>query len=410
MAMKPVELEIELFCRGARIDQSALDSGSRRIARTRAGLGSGLEIAIPAKRKEIWMNVPVVEQFAQSSPFLIRADGEQFFVLDQRSGEHYPIRVPSEPQWYGRHTSSGIEMSRIGVLQGTYLGVYISNRCMYWALTPQQACKFCTTGKNLGENEESRKNVADVVEVALAAKEESGSVFTHFNTGYHFEDLDKTQPIYGVTQAKPFVEAVRRQVGGFIGVQAVPLRKEHYHQYDELIDAGTDHFSFCYEFEDPETFERLCPGKAATMGQKAFFDAMEYTAGKLGQGRVSGEIIAGVEPIEATKRGIDRIVNAGAFPTVCIFRPTIGSEMESYPSPDPEEMKEVFAYLWEACRRVSLPIGILPIEVSLVVQPEEAADLVPSTIGSRMYEMKLNLMRQAARPYVSWKLRPRQVA
>ena len=62
------------------------------------------------------------------------------------------------------------------------------------------------------------------------------------------------------------------------------------------------------------------------------------------------EIIAGVEPIEATKRGIDRIVNAGAFPTVCIFRPTIGSEMEDVPPPDPESMREVFVELQRSRR------------------------------------------------------------
>ncbi len=76
---------------------------------------------------------------------------------------------------------------------------------------------------------------------------------------------------------------------------------------------------------------------------------------KLGRGSVSGEIIAGLEPIEATKRGIDRIVDAGAFPTVCIFRPTVGSEMENVPPPEPDGMKEVFAYLYgpaatRACR------------------------------------------------------------
>ncbi len=212
------------------------------------------------------MNVPVVEQFAASSPFLVRAEGDEFYVLDERDAETYSIGIPAEPEWYGRQTTSGIEMSRIGVLQGTYLGVYISNRCMYWALTPQQACKFCTTGKNLGENEESRKAVADVVEVALAAKEQSGSVFTHFNTGYHFEDLDNCKPIYGVTQAKPFVEAVRKHVGGFIGVQAVPLREADFHHYDDLIESGADHFSFCYEFEDPETFEKPLPRQGGHHG------------------------------------------------------------------------------------------------------------------------------------------------
>jgi len=405
--LSPVELEIELFCRGLRIDPSChTDEDGRRIARTRAGLGSGLELVLPSPRKDIWMNAPVVESFAQGSPFLLQRAGT-YFVEDARSGMHYPVRIPSEPEWYSRRTSTGVEMSRIGVLQGNYLGVYVSNSCLYWASTPSRACKFCTTGKNVGVVEQSRKKVEDVVEVALAARDESGSIFTHFNTGYHFEDVDKLEPIHGLRQCEPFVRAVRERVGGFIGVQAHPVPKRKFGEYDALIDAGTDHFSFCYEFEDPEWFARLCPGKADTVGQQGFFDAMEYAAKKLGAGRVSGEIIAGVEPIEATKRGIDRIVDAGAFPTVCIFRPTVDSEMEHVPSPEPEAMKEVFAYLYEACRRTGLPVGILPIEVSLVVQPEEAADLVPASLGTRFYEAKLAAMRALARPYIAWKRKPR---
>src|SRR5205085_9217869 len=204
----------------------------------------------------------------------------------------------------------------------------------------------------------------------------------------------------------PYVRAVRKEVGGFIGVQAVPVPRAKFYEYDELIDAGTDHFSFCYEFEDPKVFAELCPGKASTVGQHAFFEAMEYTAKKLGRGRVSGEIIAGIEPIESTKRGIDRIVNAGAFPTVCIFRPTIGSAMHDAPPPDPEAMKEVFAHLHDACRRARLPIGILPIEVSLVVQPEETADLVEPTLGDHFYAAQNWAMRKLAKPYIAMKRRP----
>ena len=246
----------------------------------------------------------------------------------------------------------------------------------------------------------------DVVEVARAAQAESRSVFTHFNTGYHYEDKADREVIHGLRQAQPFVRAVRTHVGGFIGVQAVPVPRDNFYEYDDLIAAGTDHFSFCYEFEDPEVFARLCPGKAKTVGQHAFFEAMEYTSRKLGRGRVSGEIIAGVEPIEATKRGIDRIVNAGAFPTVCIFRPTLGSEMENVPPPNPDAMKEVFAHLHQTCRRAGLPVGILPIEVSLVVQPEECEPLAAPSAGSWLYRRRLDALRLAAKPYVAWKRRP----
>jgi hypothetical protein len=405
--LKPVELEIELFCRGMRIDASCdTEHDGRRISRTRAGLGSGLEIVIPSTPKPVWVNVPVVEPFALDSVFTLHESEGNYFVVDARDGEAYEVTIPPEPAWYSRNTSADVPMSRVGVLQGNYLGIYISNRCLYWTWSPSVACKFCTTGKNVGAAEESRKRVTDVVEVAMAARKESNCIFTHFNTGYHYEDRADREVIHGLRQAQPFVRAVRTHVGGFIGVQAVPVPRANYYEYDELIKAGTDHFSFCYEFEDPEVFARLCPGKAQTVGQHAFFEAMEYTSRKLGRGRVSGEIIAGVEPIEATKRGIDRIVNAGAFPTVCIFRPTVGSEMENVPPPDPEAMKEVFAYLHESCRRAGLPVGILPIEVSLVVQPEETAGLVEPSLAGDLYAFKNSALRQLARPYVAWKLRP----
>ena len=403
--LKPVELEIELFCRGMRIGASC--TNARRISRTRAGLGSGLEIVIPTKPKPIWVNVPVVERFAEHSVLTLELRGEQYTVVDTRNGMEYAVEIPTEPEWYSRTTSSGVEMSRIGVLQGNYLGIYVSNRCLYWSWTPNLACKFCTTGANVGAAEESRKKVEDVVEVARAARDESGSVFTHFNTGYHYEDLPEREVIHGLRQCEPFVRAVRRDVGGFIGVQAVPVPLKNFYEYDELIAAGTDHFSFCYEFEDPAVFEAICPGKAKTVGQRAFFRAMEYTAKKLGKGRVSGEIIAGIESIESTKRGIDRIVDAGAFPTVCIFRPTVGSQMESTPPPDPEAMKEVFAHLYGACKRARIPIGILPIEVSLVVQPEEAEALIEPTLDSAYYKLRNRVLRGAAQPYIAWKRVPR---
>ncbi|HET7711464.1 MAG TPA: radical SAM protein [Thermoanaerobaculia bacterium] len=405
--MKPVELEIELFCRGMRIAPSARSrEEGRPVSRTRAGLGSGLEVVLLGGRKKIWINVPVMERFALESPFLLCREREALVIRDDRDGNAYPVELPPEPRWYNRYTSSDAQMSRIGVLQGNYLAIYVSSRCLYWASHPSLACKFCTTGKNVGPAEEARKSVEDVVEVARAAREESGCIFTHLNTGYHYEDVPAREAIHGLRQCEPYVRALRHYVGGFVGVQAVPVPVQMFHEYDALIEAGTDHFSFCYEFEMPETFASVCPGKAATIGQHAFFRAMEYTAKKLGVGRVSGEIIAGIEPIEATKRGIDRIVSAGAFPTVCIFRPTIGSEMESVPPPAPDEMREVFAYVHQSCRRAGIPTGILPIEVSLVVQPEETADLCEPDLATRIYQLRNRALRWAAGPYVAWKKRP----
>lgn len=407
----PVELEVELFCRGLLVDDSARAGvDARRVARTRAGLGSGLELVIPAPRQGIWVNVPLDEPFVAVSPLTLVRQGDSFAVRDKRLPDVvYPVRLPDPPSWYSRTTKRGVPMTRVGVLQGTYLGVYFAETCMYWYNTPSAAnCQFCTTGVNVGKNEELAKKVEDVVEVAKVAREESGVTFTHFNTGYHYEDDPKKRSMHGLVQARPFVSAIRRNVGGFIGVQAVPVLKECWDEYDELIELGCDHFSFCVELLDKKWFDEVCPGKASTVGQDAFFEALEYTAGKLGRGRVSGEIIAGLEPAESTKKAIDRIVAAGGFPTVCIFRPLAWSNLAHLPSPDPDEMRDVMAYQYTAARKAGLAVGILPnIKVSLVVQPEEGRELTAERSWLDPYEWKLKALRTLARPYAAWKKKPR---
>jgi hypothetical protein len=104
--LSPVELEIELFCRGMRIDEScSVDEDGRRVSRTRAGLGSGLEIILPAPRKSIWVNVPVVESFVSSSPLKLVKQGEEYRIFDERTADTYPAQIPEEPSWYSRRTS-----------------------------------------------------------------------------------------------------------------------------------------------------------------------------------------------------------------------------------------------------------------------------------------------------------------
>ena len=399
--LNPCELEIDLFCSGIRIDDSCrLIEDARAVTRTRAGLGSGLEIVIPGSLKDIWMNVPVEEDFALRSPYVLMREAEEYAVVDERTGATYRVRIPREPAWYRQATSRGTRMSRVGVLQGTYLGIYISNSCLYWYSDPAMNCRFCTTGANVGVNEVAIKDVDDVVEVARAAKEQSGVTFVHLNSGYSKRCHE---------DAAPFVKALKERVGVLVGVQLMPTLDLG--KYDWLIELGADHFSFCYEFHNPEYFARYLPGKEATLGQQAFFDALEYTAKKLGKGAVSGEIIAGVEPIEDTLRAIDYITSVGAFPTVCVFRPVIGSDMERHPAPKYEEMRRVFAHVYEACRRNRIPIGLAPnIEVSLICQPDDTRYLAQPGVGRWLYEAWLRAARLAARPVFARKLRPSRVS
>jgi hypothetical protein len=402
MPLNACELEIDLFCRGLRVPPHVPLDGVRGISRTRAGLGSGLEIVIPTHswlKREIWMNAPVVEEFAQHSPYVLDwTAAAGYSVVDRRGQLRYGVRLPPEPAWYRQATSRDVPMSRIGVLQGTYLGIYINPVCAFWNYDPPLNCRFCTTGANVGCAESSTKTLEDVVETCHAARDRSGVTFVHFNGGF--------QGTRGLRTAEPYVRAVKENVGLLVGVQLTP--EKDFTGYDRLIDLGVDHFSFCFEFMDPDWFARICPGKARMLGQSLYFDAMDYCASRLPRGAVSGEIIAGLEPIESTLAAIERVASVGAFPTVCVFRPTVGSDMEDWPAPDYDDMRRVLQAVYEACRRHRVPIGLAPnIEVSLVVNPDDAALLAPMTAGTLFYEAWRRVLRVAARPVFARRMRPR---
>jgi hypothetical protein len=401
MSLNACELEIDLLCRGLRVPDGVDLGHARGIQRTRAGLGSGLEITIPAPawlKRAIWVNVPVVERFVTASPYVLEGAPERGYrVIDERSQSSYAIEIPREPEWYARRTSRNVPMNRIAVMQGTYLAIYVNPVCAFWNYRPALNCKFCTTGRNVGSSEEGDKAIEDVLETAWIAKEESGITFAHLNGGF--------QGSRGIDFTEPYVRRLKDEVGLLVGVQLAPEKR--FEQYDRLLDAGIDHISFCIEFLDPKWFADICPGKDKMLGQDLFWKALEHCAARMPKGAVSGEIIAGLEPIESTLKAIEEITSRGAFPTVCVFRPTIGSDMEGWPPPRYEDMRVVMEAVYDACRRHRLPIGAAPnIEVSLVVNPDETALLARRNLAFYRYELWRRAVKLAARPVFGMKMRP----
>src|SRR4029078_11786557 len=173
----PALLKLDLYCQGIRLDPSLTgegleERGGRKILRTRAGLGSGLEVVLPGN---LWTNVPVAEPFAKDSPYLALAgkDGRVFIEHDAL-GPVTEVHLSPRPDWYDRTTSTGKPMTRIGSLQGTYLGVYPSKVCAYCLHSPKDQCRFCSVGLNLGADDADEKSVREVVEVVKAAVAGSG--------------------------------------------------------------------------------------------------------------------------------------------------------------------------------------------------------------------------------------------
>jgi hypothetical protein len=388
--MDSARLKLDLYCEGMQIDESCLiqDDGGRQIMRTRAGLGSGLELILPGG---LWTNVPVVEAFARRSPYgLHRETGG--YLLRRDGAVVAPVQLSPKPQWYDARTASGKPMTRVGTLQGTYLGIYPAKVCDFWVTKPERVnCHFCSVGLNLGVDDDVTKSVDEVIDVVAAARRESGITYVDFNTGHY--DGETYLDIL-----KPYVRAIKQQFGLLVGVQAPP--HHDWSQYDELREMGVNRVSFCFEIFDRARFREVCPGKHATYGLDRYLDTIRYCATLGSRGPASepwvtnGEIIAGLEEPESTIRAIDWLTSVGAIPTVCVFRPLRGTDYAEEPPPRAADLVPVFRRLYESCMERGLPIGCAPnVHVSLVLLPEECASL--SSRSFRLGRLKLQVMKQA---------------
>lgn len=363
----PALLKLDLYCQGMLLDDSCYieKDGGRGIMRTRAGLGSGLELILPGG---LWTNVPVTESFASKSPYVLRSDRGQYTIF--RGPEPITrVTLSPRPSWYDQRTSTGKPMTRIGSLQGTYLGIYPAKVCDYWLVKPEREnCKFCSVGLNLGVDDADSKSVDEVLEVVHAARRESGITYVDFNTGHYTGDTY-------LDILAPYIARVKHETGLLVGVQTPP--HHDLRRYDALKDLGVNRVSFCFEIFDPQRFVDVCPGKHRQYGLPRYLEAVEYCARLSRERRAApwvcnGEIIAGLERPESSMRAIDWITSVGAIPTVCVFRPLKGTDYENLPPPRTEDLVPVFQRLYEACMERRLPIGVAPnIHVSLVLLPEE---------------------------------------
>jgi len=408
-------LKLDLFCRGARIGENCdFERDTRPVKRTRGGLGSGLDAILP---NDVWVNIPVVESFAQSSPYEIVKRNQKYFLL--REGQKIcELRLPPPPLWYDEKTSSGKPIGYVGVMQGTYFSIYPSELCNFWKMSPKKNCQFCSVGLCLGQTESEEKSIDDVVQSVIAALKHERITFVHFNTGYIENDR-------ALDIVMPYVEAVKKKTGLLIGVQcppAIDLSK-----YDRLKKMGVNHVSFCFELFDPEKFETICPGKAEFFGRMAksikgdhlleqirliaashlkdrephpaqlmFYRALLYCTKLFGKGRAAGEIISGLEGPTRSIQAIEFLAELGAVSTVCVFRPCIGTELETMAPPKPDELAIVFARMYEVCVEKNIPIGIAPnIKTAMVHLPEEGRWLSNRSYGLKgvRYDIMRSLMK-----------------
>jgi hypothetical protein len=389
--LNPGYLKLDLFCRGLRLAPDLRLDDGQGPARMRSGLGSGLELELPG-RGRLRVNAPVVETFAARSPYVLEgpgANGRHFLTHEGRPLA--PVTVTPRPRFLDEMTTSGKPKGQIGVMQGSYLGIYYGHLCANWKVPEEDACRFCSLGVNMTEGgERTGKTPADVLETVRAAQRECGITFVHINAG--FDDRG-----HYLDRLLPLLEALR-PTGLLTGVQFPPLRSLE--DYRRVRAAGVNNVSLCFELWDPERFAEVCPGKARRASHAEYREAITRCAQELRFDTTNGEMIAGLEPVESSMRAVDWLTSVGAIPTICVFRPVVGTDYMDRQPPATEDLAPLFAHAWRRVMEHGLPIDIAPgIRVSIVLTPEEWRWLVPPAERNRypIKRLRLAAMRTAYR-------------
>jgi hypothetical protein len=125
----------------------------------------------------------------------------------------------------------------------------------------------------------------------------------------------------------------------------------------QMRDAGIDELGINLEIYDDRLADEMLPGKHREIGRRHYWAALEEAAAVFGPMDARSILIAGLEPIESTLRGVEELAARGVMPILSAFRPLDGTPLAGHPRQDANAMWELAHAAAEVAARYSLPIG-----------------------------------------------------
>lgn len=125
---------------------------------------------------------------------------------------------------------------------------------------------------------------------------------------------------------------------------------------DTLFSAGVDGLSINLELFDQAFAEKYCPEKARSRSdfERCLTRAVELTGGR---GRVRSMLLFGIEPPEATLKGVELIASLGADPVLSPLRPAQGTPFADARPPSVESMADLYVAARSVADRHGVKLG-----------------------------------------------------
>ena len=253
------------------------------------------------------------------------------FVLAENGVDLFPIEFAKRPNYYGKKTSDGVEMSHIANFEaGNTVRVAYSNEC---ALKDKGLdCLFCNanaTKDTYAEKENIQwKTAKQIAETYAEAIKYDDAKHFQLTGGFIPE---RREVDYYIDVAEAIQDATGLEDFGGNAVIGAPNDLTILEKYKE---AGFTSVSIHLEVWDENFFKTICPGKHKECGgRQHWIEALEYGVKIFGKGSVGTNFVAGIEPKERTLEGVEILAEKGVAALVRPWNVGPGSALEGHRTP-----------------------------------------------------------------------------
>ena len=277
------------------------------------------------------------------SPYVLRKTGDRLRITLGDRDLAGATLVP-RPAFYGKTTTQGHEMRRIGQVGGQdNLFFCYQNYCSHFADNKQCAfCNLVSTSKTYG-TVLKKKDHEEIGEVAAEAFAE-GSVRHLSLTGGCFRAEKEVEIISDI------LGAVRRHTGRdkIPGILLPsPAKGDAVKRYHET---GIGSLGYSMEIWDEALYRAYCPGKAAATPHDEFVRSVAEAVKVFGHGNVYVMLVQGLETQETFLEGVRTASGLGARVAPYVWAPNPGSKLSGHRAPFAEWYAETIRQAAEIVR------------------------------------------------------------
>lgn len=255
----------------------------------------------------------------RSSPWRLRwLDEERGLQLEHSVST---IQYPADTIQDLDLLAAGGKAARIANLYGGAALAFFSPRNCYF-FTDGSECQFCSLAGTAANARDLRNfltesDISTVVDAVLQSH--SSRIEQIMLVGGNMRDLNAGFT-HHVGLARAAAEAIARAgLSQQVSIHVATMPPRDLALLDTLGQISNLHVMFNLEVWDPDTFSRLCPGKAKDYGRDNMLGALERLRDVIGAYRAHSLLVTGLESPETTVAGATALAEMGISPIINIY-------------------------------------------------------------------------------------------